>query len=101
MKMIYTNENPFIVSNAKNILESQGIEVILKNEFSSSVIGEISAFDTWVEIWVRNSSDYEKAFEIMESSLSAEDADEWLCDECKEDNDAAFEICWNCQSDHT
>jgi hypothetical protein len=101
MKMIYTNENPFIVSNAKNILESHGIDVILKNEFSSSAVGEISAFDTWVEIWVRNGSDYEKAFEIIESSLSPKDADEWLCDECEEDNDAAFEICWNCQSAHS
>ena len=100
MKMIFTNENRFIVSNAKNILESHGIDVILKNEFSSSVIGEVSAFDAWVQIWVSNDSDYENAYQIIGSSLSAEDAVEWICKKCKEDNDAAFEVCWNCQNEH-
>ncbi|HBY87015.1 MAG TPA: hypothetical protein DEO86_14205, partial [Colwellia sp.] len=35
MKLIYTNENTFLVNNAKNILENQNIEVTLKNEFAS------------------------------------------------------------------
>jgi hypothetical protein len=100
MKMIYTNENLFIVGNAKNILESHGIDVILKNEFSSGVVGEVSAFDAWIEIWVQNDSDYEKAFKIIENSLSTENAAQWRCDQCKEDNDASFEICWNCKTEH-
>jgi hypothetical protein len=98
--MIYTNENRFIVSNAKNILESHGINVILKNEFASSVIGEVSAFDAWVEIWVCHDSDYKKAFEIITSSLSIENSPEWYCTQCEEKNDASFEICWNCQVAH-
>ena len=99
MKMIYTNENRFIVANAKNILEAHDIDVILKNEHASSVVGEVSAFDAWVEIWVRNDSDYERAYKIIESSLSREGAVEWLCNICNEENDASFEICWNCQSE--
>jgi hypothetical protein len=99
MKMVYTNENRFLVSNAKNILELQGIDVTLKNEFASGAIGEVSAFDAWVEVWVLNDSDYEQACSIIESSLSKENAEEWVCTSCKEINDASFELCWNCQSE--
>ncbi len=98
MKMVYTHENRFIVSNAKNILEAQGIDVVLKNEFSSSAVGDVSAFDVWLEVWVRNDSDYEEAFKIIESSLSEKDAPEWQCNQCQEQNDASFEVCWSCQS---
>jgi hypothetical protein len=99
--MIYTNEDRFIVGNAKNILESHGVDVMLKNEHASSVIGEVSAFDAWVEIWVINDSDYERACKILAGSLSKEDDPEWICGQCKEKNDASFELCWNCQSEHT
>jgi hypothetical protein len=99
MKMVYTHENRFLVSNAKNILELQGIDVTLKNEFASSVIGEVSAFDAWVEIWVLNDDDYQRACTIIESSLSKEGDEKWVCTSCKETNDASFEICWNCQGE--
>ena len=100
MKMVYTNENRFLVGNAKNILELQGIDVTLKNEFASGAIGEVSAFDAWVEVWVLNDADYEDACSIIESSLSKEGDDEWVCTSCKEKNDASFETCWNCQSEN-
>ncbi len=100
MKMVYTNENRFLVSNAKNILELQGVDVTLKNEFASSVIGEVSAFDSWVELWVLRDADYEQACRIIESSLSKEGDKEWVCGGCNETNDASFETCWNCQSEN-
>jgi hypothetical protein len=97
--MVYTNENRFFVANARNILESHGIDVFLRNEFASSAIGEVSPFDTWVEVWLRNDTDYERACSIIENSLSKEDEPPWLCSTCSEKNDASFEICWNCQSE--
>lgn len=98
MKMVYTNDNRFIVANAKNILEEQGIDVMLKNEFASSAIGEVSAFDAWVELWVHNDDDYDRAVSILEASLSQEGEPGWTCVKCRERNDASFEICWQCQT---
>ena len=100
MRMVYTNENRFFVANAKNIIEAQGIDTILKNEFSQGAIGEVSAFDSWLEIWVINDADYKRACKIIESSLSNENSAEWMCKACKEKNDASFEVCWNCQSEN-
>ncbi|MEJ2443095.1 MAG: DUF2007 domain-containing protein [Exilibacterium sp.] len=101
VRMIYTHENRFIVANAKNILEAHGIDIVVKNEYSSSAIGEISPFDAWVELWVLRDDDYERAFQIIESSLSEKNATEWVCRKCKEKNDASFELCWSCQSENS
>lgn len=99
MKLIYTHENRFLVANAHNILEQAGIRVVWKNEFASGAIGEISPFDTWPELWVIADSDYEQAVQIIKATLSATNAPEWTCNSCQENNDAAFETCWNCQAD--
>jgi hypothetical protein len=101
MKLIYTNENRLLVGNAKNILEAHGIEVILKNEFAQSAVGQTSPSDTWPELWLMNDSDYESASRVIGSSLSEENAPEWICSQCGESNDASFEICWKCQSENS
>lgn len=99
MKLIYTHENRFLVANAHNILEQAGIRVVWKNEFASSAIGEISPFDTWPELWVINETDYDRAVQVIANALSAPNAPEWVCVHCNEHNDAAFETCWNCQTE--
>jgi hypothetical protein len=99
--MVYTNSNRFIVANAKNILESHDVKIIVKNEFASSAIGEVSPFDTWVELWVVRDADYDRACRILESAISDKDAAPWRCRNCKEENDESFELCWNCGSGST
>lgn len=100
MRMVYTNNNRFIVGNAKNILEAHGFEIFLKNEHASSAIGEVSPFDTWLELWVVKDRDYERACRVLENALSSEDEPGWRCKKCNEDNDASFDLCWNCGVDH-
>ena len=101
MQLVYTNENRLIVGNVKNILEAEGIEIVLKNEFASGAMGEVSPFDTWVELWVRNDSDYERAVSIIENAVQMGNGAEWFCRKCHEKNDGSFEICWNCQAENT
>ena len=96
MRMVYTNANRFIVANAKNILESYGVKIVVKNEFASSAIGEVSPFDTWVELWVVRDADYDVACRILESAISDRNAVPWICKNCEEENDESFDFCWNC-----
>ncbi|WP_293267513.1 DUF2007 domain-containing protein [Neptunomonas sp.] len=100
MKMVYTSENQFLVCNAKNLIEAQGIGTFLKNEFAQGAVGETSAFDAWPEVWIFSDSDYEQALNIIETSLSRKNAAEWVCENCSEHNDSSFDICWNCQKDN-
>ena len=99
MKLVYTHENRFLVANAHNILEQAGIRVVWKNEFASSAIGEISPFDTWPELWVLNDTDYDQAIQVIANALSTPNSPEWECGHCHENNDAAFDLCWNCQTE--
>jgi len=99
MKLIYSNENQFFVNNAKNILENDNIEVTLKNEFASGAAGLLAPFDTWVELWVINDFDEEKAKSTLAKSLKQEGDYDWFCKQCQEKNDASFDLCWQCQDE--
>jgi len=97
MKMLYANENSFLVNNVKNLIEAQEISTFIKNEFAQGAIGETSAFDAWPEVWVIDDADIERAKEILKLSQSGVKGEEWVCKSCSEKNDPSFEICWNCQ----
>tara|TARA_B100000767_G_scaffold248650_1_gene249717 strand:- start:76 stop:381 length:306 start_codon:yes stop_codon:yes gene_type:complete len=99
MKLVYSNENRMLANNVKNIIEAQGIHLIIKNEFAQGAIGELSVTDSWPEIWVVNDDQYNRAVEILASIASSGVGDDWLCKICSEENTCAFDICWNCQSD--
>jgi hypothetical protein len=98
MKLIYTNENSFIVNNIKNIIENKNIEVFLKNEFASGGSGDLSPLDTWVELWVVRDKDYDQAMAIINDFQNTGVSCDWTCLACGEENGEAFEYCWNCQS---
>ncbi|MBA6233044.1 MULTISPECIES: putative signal transducing protein [unclassified Colwellia] len=100
MKLLYSNENQFLVNNVKNIIEAENISSFIKNEFAQGAVGEISAFDSWPEVWVANDEDYERALALLASSQLDVKGHDWLCKNCKEKNAPSFEICWNCQHDH-
>ena len=101
MKMVFSNENIFLVNNVKNLIEAQAIQTFIKNEFAQGAIGEVSAFDSWPELWIFNDSDLDRALEIVDKSLSGGSAADWICNNCGEQNDPSFEICWSCQGENT
>lgn len=102
MKLVYTHSIRTMVSNVKNILEQAGIETILRNEYAQGGIGEVSPFDSWMEVWVRHDQDLARAKEITAEHvqrLAQEDGIEWACNQCTEMNASSFEYCWNCRTD--
>ena len=102
MKLAYTNENRFLVENARNVLENAGIETVLKNEYALGALGEIAPFETWMEVWAVKETDYDKAMAIVAEIKTPEHAGNksaWICPECGEENAASFDLCWNCQTE--
>jgi len=63
MKMVFTHTNPALVGLAKSMLESEGFEVMLKNEFSTA---GIPLYNLDQELWVIRDSDAARAAEILE-----------------------------------
>ena len=95
MKQIYTNENRLLAMNSKNVLESAGIAVEIKNEHTSG--SAIPGHQIWLELWV-NDDDYNRAMELLSLSNKEKSAS-WVCGKCGEDNPESFNVCWNCQTE--
>ena len=89
-----------IVYNMKNLLQGEGIEVVMKNEFTGGGVGDLPAFDTWPEIWLCDEARTDQAQSILDSVSNSSDAGEWRCRTCQENNDAAFRLCWKCGSSY-
>jgi len=99
MKLIYSHESIFMATNIKNLIELQGIDIVIKNEFTQGAIGEIAVTAGWPEVWVVNDDDYEPAMVILEAIKLNEGKESWICEQCSEENEPAFELCWKCQHD--
>ena len=100
MIKVFTHENRMIVYNMKNLLQGEGIELVMKNEFTGGGVGDLPAFDTWPEIWICDEAQAEQAQSILDSVSTPSDDEDWLCSACRENNDAAFRLCWNCGSSY-
>lgn len=98
MKKVFTHENRLIVFHVKNLLQGQGIDCQVKNEFSSGGVGDLSPFETWPEIWVDDEQTSEAEQIINQHSLDVTIDSEWICPHCGERNDGNFKICWNCNA---
>ncbi len=85
-----------IIFNLKNLLQDQGIDIVVMNEFASGGAGDLATFDTWPELWVEDESQFEGAEFILKNILSDSKENCWYCRGCQEKNDASFELCWNC-----
>lgn len=99
MKLVYTHENKVLVENAKNLLELKGIDTLLKNEFASGAAGDLVPAETWPELWVLDETHYQEAMSALQVLNEKINGPDWVCGECHEPNGAAFESCWNCQTE--
>jgi hypothetical protein len=101
MKLVYSAPIAATAHHAKNILESHGIDCVLKGEFLSGAIGEIPPHEAWVELWVLDESRYDEAQKIINETLIADSgkSDPRNCPNCGAEIDGPFSQCWNCGAD--
>nr|WP_286873154.1 DUF2007 domain-containing protein [Idiomarina sp. UBA4519] len=96
MTLIYTRENKLLVENARNVLRMNGIETVMKNEFSSGAAGDLAPLDTWPELWLVDDTQLHTAQRLIQQLEEQARGDDWRCNQCQELNGSAFEVCWNC-----
>ncbi len=93
--LIYTHPLLYQVVNVKNLLALRRIQCSVRNEFSSGGTGDLSANDTWVELWLNDERDAPLAKKLIDEMQSALEK-EWFCGTCGEKNAGSFELCWQC-----
>jgi hypothetical protein len=100
-KAVYSAADLFMVTHAANILDNNGIETYIQNNFLSGAMGEIPVFECWPRLFVVNDDQYDKALKIVTAELiERKPLPAWICNKCQESNEGAFELCWSCGSDN-
>ena len=94
MKRVLGSYNQTVVYHGRNLLQAQGIEVLVRNATLSSALGELPPTET--ELWVMNDEDLQRAQEILSAVPAA--GPEWIC-QCGERLGPQFTQCWKCGAD--
>ena len=86
------------VGHVQSALAAAGIRTLLKNQFMSSVMGEIPFVEITPELWILEDDDLERAQDLIEQLLSqpAESQPDWVCSTCGTEVAGVFSHCWKC-----
>lgn len=99
MIQIFSNENAMIVHGVKNLLELNEIDCFLKNEHASTSGANLGLGNLAIELWIHDASLKDRALALIEETKTqVSNAEPWICEKCKQDNEGNFDLCWNCQS---
>jgi hypothetical protein len=91
LKRVLGSWNQTVVYHGRNLLQAQGIEVLVRNATLSSALGELPP--TEAELWVMNDEDLQRAQEILSAGPAA--GPDWIC-ACGERSGPQFTQCWRC-----
>lgn len=98
MKLVYSSSNSLLVNHLRNLFESAGIAVQMKNEFLYSAAGELPPTATWPELWVEEADLARAEAVLAEAFADKSDLPHWQCSRCGEWIEGQFDLCWQCGS---
>ena len=101
MKKLYTAQVPLMIDHLKNILESGGIECVVRNSYLGAAMGEIPPIECWPELWVIDDEKFVRARAVLRKTLAPLQSvkNPWHCTACSETIEGQFSECWNCGCD--
>jgi hypothetical protein len=98
MKKLNSSESLVTINHWKNILESEGIACVIRNEHLGSIIGEMPFVEVWPQLWIRNDLDFDRATQLITDAADESPSEPWTCKKCGEENEGQFGACWNCNA---
>ena len=97
MIKVFENFDFSRVGQMQSLLESHGIQTFMRNEYGSSVVGELPFVEVVPQLFVLEQKDVARAKELLLLDLPMETSDEdWVCPECGIDIEGNFSRCWKC-----
>ena len=98
MKKIYSNQDILMVGHLRNVLESCGIDSVIRNTDLAGGVGELPPIECWPELWVVEDARYADAQAVLEEALASFGSTKkpWKCTGCGEEIEGQFTECWNC-----
>lgn len=96
MRKVYESFNISQVGQAESLLNSEGIETYIRNEFASSVMGEVPFVEVCPQLFILNAAEEERAKELLASFENQPAQSDWQCAQCGSVVDGPFGQCWSC-----
>ena len=97
MIMVFESFDFSRVGQMQSLLESNGIRTFIRNQYGSSVMGEVPFVEVVPQLFVLEEKDVPRARELLKLNLPVEAAGKnWDCPRCGADVEGNFECCWQC-----
>ncbi|WP_407331716.1 DUF2007 domain-containing protein [Enterovibrio sp. 27052020O] len=93
---VYSASNSLEAHSLKGMLESMGMDVMLKGDSLASATGELPADVVAVTLWVDVAREEKARTALQQYEAQAESL--WFCPSCHEENGGSFEVCWQCST---
>ena len=101
MIKVFEDFDIMLVGHYQSVLQSNGIDTFMKNQFGTSGAGELPFVEVVPQLWVLNENDAGRAKELIEElhdDESGESMQAWDCPECGTRQEPAFTHCWKCST---
>ena len=99
MKKLTSSHSIVTINHFKNVLESEGIPCLVKNDILTGIAGEMPLTEVWPELWLINDIDFDRAQQLIDEAITDESPSEpWRCRKCGEENEGQYAACWNCET---
>ena len=97
MIKVYENFDFSRVGQMQSLLESHGIGTFIRNQYGSSVMGEVPFVEVVPQLFVLRERDVERAVELLQLERPRDnEGDDWFCPACGIDMEGQFSRCWKC-----
>jgi len=97
MLKVFENFDFSRVGQMQSLLESHGIPTFIKNQFTSSVMGEVPFVEVCPQLFILNDSDLVRAQGLLETGDEPpEPRADWVCVTCGTQVEGQFSACWRC-----
>ena len=101
MKRVYCSDDLVMAGHLKSLLDADGIECFLKNQYLTGGRGDLPLNECWPELWITQDESYVHAMKIITATIYNPDKivdSDWRCN-CGELIEGQFGSCWNCGKD--
>ncbi len=99
MIKVFENFDFSRVGQMQSLLESHDIKTFLKNQYGSSVMGEVPFVEVVPELYILEEKDLARAKQLLELDLPVDEPDEdWVCAGCGVEVEGTFARCWKCDT---
>lgn len=89
MRKVFEHPASHEVGHFESILKSHGIDAVIRNQNVSSLVGEVPFTAAYLELWILDDADYDRAIALLTDyrrTISQDMGEEWILSKLQGDS---------------